>query len=490
MVAVDVFDARDGWAVVRGLEVRSAQRWLLDNQGSVLQDYGSGGNKLMYLLNRRHDYVDAIADTVSSAFKTTLGENPFKWPQIPEELLELDAQLREVLVERDTGLKLLGGVDDGEFILGFAQPTLLPAGEQLTPHYDKEGYGCVIVTVGLFGKADIKLSKMPNQQLGGTKLLPVERTAEIGPAMAYGMWGKARWKMHHNALVGPCEQPIKGLFTTVPRKPVARAAVTLRYFRRSYAETKQAEMVRAKSQQPQRLPAWVARTEPGEFLDVRSFDADGLPADIGNYPCKPRRRLELQPPGAQPATVTHACGPGVGADTYPAFVLSVDPRRGVAWVCTLSDGLTREDDLEAMRLAQVPCHAAAQTSVAAKRRCRELPSSQRAIATLELLVQLLRLAGGEADGGAGSSSGAGSSAGRAGCVRLELPWRTLEVPSSSPLAALADGRRRPVGMYDALYRELENLSHELASCPEAELQRETDRRLSEILAGRGGGEPR
>ena len=28
----------------------------------------------------------------------------------------------------------LGGVDDGEFILGFAQPTLLPAGEQLTPH--------------------------------------------------------------------------------------------------------------------------------------------------------------------------------------------------------------------------------------------------------------------------------------------------------------------------------------------------------------------
>ena len=61
---------------------------------------------------------------------TTLAENPAAWESVPPELLALDAQLRRVLVDAETGLPLLGREEDGEFLLGFAQPTLLCASRQ------------------------------------------------------------------------------------------------------------------------------------------------------------------------------------------------------------------------------------------------------------------------------------------------------------------------------------------------------------------------
>ena len=70
---------------------------------------------------------------------------------MPDELLLLDAQLRLALVDECTGLRLLGDRESGEFILGSAQPTLMPVVTQghkrgITPHFDSPGYGDVVGT--------------------------------------------------------------------------------------------------------------------------------------------------------------------------------------------------------------------------------------------------------------------------------------------------------------------------------------------------------
>ena len=70
---------------------------------------------------------------------------------MPAALLQLDTQLRQALVDEGTGLRLLGDRESGEFILGSAQPTLMPVVTQgqkrgITPHFDSPGYGDVVGT--------------------------------------------------------------------------------------------------------------------------------------------------------------------------------------------------------------------------------------------------------------------------------------------------------------------------------------------------------
>ena len=83
------------------------------------------------MLCREHPYHKQVGAKIKKMLGTTLGENPEMWDSVPHELLALDAQLRRVLVDEE-GHALLGREDDGEFVLGFAQPTLLYAAHHRT----------------------------------------------------------------------------------------------------------------------------------------------------------------------------------------------------------------------------------------------------------------------------------------------------------------------------------------------------------------------
>ena len=52
------------------------------------------------------------------------GDEPFDLNMLSEDEI---AQLRTVLVDPKSGLPFLGGRETGEFVLGFAQATLMPA---------------------------------------------------------------------------------------------------------------------------------------------------------------------------------------------------------------------------------------------------------------------------------------------------------------------------------------------------------------------------
>ena len=275
----------------------------------------------------------------------TLGENPASWDCVPPELLSLDAQLRAVLLDDATGLPLLGREDDGEFLLGFAQPTLLPVVtsgncRNLTAHFDKPGYGCVIVTVGLFGQVLVKLTNRKASDVGHSDILPVEREAPIGEGMAYGMAGPARWKMDHDAVLERNEPEIPELYTVNGdrRVSVARAAVTLRYYRRSWAK------LEARAGEPSPPLPLSQCVQAGDLVDVYSYDEHAKLSQTDKYPY-----------------------------SYPAFVLHIDSSSCVAWVSYVSDGLGVDHGLEAAQLAQVSPAAAAAPASPPTRTNRPVP---------------------------------------------------------------------------------------------------------------------
>ena len=92
---------------------------------------------------------------------------------------------------------------------------------KLTPHFDKPGYGCVIITVGLFGQVRscppqkglaaaptqactlthrtplesqvlVQLTNRKASEVGHSKIIPAPREVLIGEGQAYGMDGPVR----------------------------------------------------------------------------------------------------------------------------------------------------------------------------------------------------------------------------------------------------------------------------------------------------------
>ena len=144
-------------------------------------------------------------------------ENPSNWQAVPPCVHTAIEQMRQVLVYPETHEPLLA-----EFELAFAQFTRMPVcdvnrslhpsglapapmtmGRSLGAHWDSPGYLEVIVTIGIFGEADVQLVLPPKGQRR-SGVLPRERTegVTISAGCLYAIWGKSRWKMYHDAIVG------------------------------------------------------------------------------------------------------------------------------------------------------------------------------------------------------------------------------------------------------------------------------------------------
>jgi hypothetical protein len=143
------------------------------------------------------------------------------WASVPDCLLQLDRQLRSVMVDpRHENVPLLGPADDGAFVLGYVQVSNMPhplktravrseldkanvqtTGRNLGLHNDPAHYGDVIVTVTLFGHVQILLKRDPliHSDLQGMERGPGTLAGDvlIDVGDAYGIWGKARYKMKH-----------------------------------------------------------------------------------------------------------------------------------------------------------------------------------------------------------------------------------------------------------------------------------------------------
>eukprot|EP00966_Prymnesium_polylepis_P269591 6227593-Prymnesium_polylepis.1 len=111
------FDGSDGWAVVSGLYISMAKEWYRNEIQHVTlgwRECGSWGNELNYLLNRRtNDYHMEAASFLESKMGNTAMGSPANWLSVPECLIDVDRQLREVLVDprfgsEDSRLSLLG----------------------------------------------------------------------------------------------------------------------------------------------------------------------------------------------------------------------------------------------------------------------------------------------------------------------------------------------------------------------------------------------
>jgi len=178
--------------------------------------------------------------------------------------------------------------------------------------------------------------------------------------MAYCLYGQSRWKVKHDVLVSDSVPPLDGLVMMDQQKkagytvPVARVAVTLRYFRRSWCEL----LRKARQPSPPLAPPPPA-VEAGDIVDVFSFSPGGIPENRREYPY-----------------------------TYPAIVAFVDAHAQHLWVNMVSDGLVRDSENEASVLAKVPFCSATPSSPTIKLRCHKIPATQRIINVNRLLVWL------------------------------------------------------------------------------------------------------
>lgn len=135
---------------------------------------------------------------------------------------------------------------------------------------------------------------------------------------AYVIFGKARWKMQHDAIVPSTARPIDGLGN------IARVGLTFRYFRRSWLEMCQLEKLPAPAVPPPALPALPAVFD---VVDARFYSLEGA----------------LDP--------SHLY-------SYPAVVLRVDAETRTLTLQYVSDGLGADTDWEAFAIAsRVPARA-------------------------------------------------------------------------------------------------------------------------------------
>ncbi len=146
---------------------------------------------------------------------------------------------------------LLGGAEDGDFVLGYAQITRMCTGNLISPHVDSPHFGDVIVTVGLAGSAEVLLSPASASGLGTGWVSRHERyrpppvpgwlqcnTVHAGEA--YVLYGICRQRYAHSIFSAPTD-PCSPEFGS----SVSRVALTLRYQRRSYCDVESRELLRA-----------------------------------------------------------------------------------------------------------------------------------------------------------------------------------------------------------------------------------------------------
>ena len=326
------YDGSDGWAVVQGLSISEVQQWFRDHlQHEPLgwKDWGDSGNSLTYLLNRTtNPFYSEMAEFLTEKMGATALGDASKWHSAPPMLLELDRQLRAVMVDPRYGTALLGDEGDGTFILGYVQPTRMPValrpkvlgattqreGRRLTRHMDSPAYGDVIITVTIFGEVNVELVYDRESRVR-SELLPVERVSTVGTGDAYAIWSKGRWKMKHDAILPPTTPAVPGLIHNV-----ARVGLTFRYVRRSFLE------LRHVSKLPSNGPPLPALPKTLDLCDAVFYE-HGQPSTAHLY-------------------------------TYPAIVLQVDATARLLTLHYLSDGLIADSDEEAFRIAEcVPADA-------------------------------------------------------------------------------------------------------------------------------------
>mgnify|MGYP006879297819 CR=1 FL=1 len=111
------------------------------------------------------------------------------------------AKLRKKLIDNSQEgkqpLPLLGDRETGDFVLGYAQLTLMPVNKSkreagVGAHSDKPAYGDVIITVGIAGQADVVLTKEAKSVIGSSTVVPILRRRTIKAAMAYCLYGQSR----------------------------------------------------------------------------------------------------------------------------------------------------------------------------------------------------------------------------------------------------------------------------------------------------------
>lgn len=194
--------------------------------------------------------------------------------------------------------------------------------------------------IGIFGEADVQLVLPPaSQRRSG--VLPRERKEgiTISAGSLYAIWGKSRWKMFHDAIVGRNERAVPGMGAET-----ARVGCTLRFCRRSFAQLFEAKLAReAGGILPPHMPHMLTseQIEPGRtIVDALYYDLSGSRVNEHSYP-----------------------------HTYPALVLEV--RDGVLIVMYISDGLIPDDDDEAWSFGAVPIGDALLASQTVVHRCVE-----------------------------------------------------------------------------------------------------------------------
>ena len=116
--------------MAEGLNVSAAQAWYrndLQHNTLVWQSW-HGDNQLAYLLNRStNPYPDQMINHLERNMKDTALGNVSAWVSAPDVLLDLDRQLRQVMIDPYHNSPLLGSEEDGTFILGYVQSTRMPA---------------------------------------------------------------------------------------------------------------------------------------------------------------------------------------------------------------------------------------------------------------------------------------------------------------------------------------------------------------------------
>ena len=188
----------------------------------------------------------------------------------------------------------------------------------------------VIITIGIFGTVDVQLMLPPAAERS-SGILPLERKEgiTITPGRAYALWGKSRWKMKHNAIVGVNETAISGL-----RGEIARVGLTLRFARISFA----------------RIFAAMHAEHPEPLLRATDLTCGHSIVDAFYYNMRGERVNEHAYPHTYPALVLEVC-----ADHLVVFYIS--------------DGLIPDDDEEAWSVGVVPIEHAVLASVNVAGRC-------------------------------------------------------------------------------------------------------------------------
>ena len=133
---------------------------------------------------------------------------------------------------------------------------------------------------------------------------------------AYAIWGKARYKMLHDAIVPPYSPAIEGLQQPMVGG-IARVGFTFRYYRRTFLEIRQETQ---QSPSPLSAPPLSAPLfKPFEYVDAYYY-VDGTQDGAHHY-------------------------------TYAAIVLRVDASLRTLTLQYLSDGLGADTDDEAFHIA-------------------------------------------------------------------------------------------------------------------------------------------